>query len=258
MTIEPEVTVTNEPPDLVWLNAWLQPQHLTIEAIRSYKQTFGRNHTNPIVLKNFLHERLAASLSDFVNYEAELDTVFGLYSAMQNSPEFNPTVSAAEWTKADEKDRFFKLQKFVRLTSGKKLTPNFAAYLSFLSAFKNPKFRRFFELITGLSLDANNETFDFFKYNSGDFLRQHTDRGKDYQLAFILYLSPMWERRFGGLLSIVLPDQTTLEIEPEYNSLIIFNVDAQMEHFVSKINDCAGDRGRSTLSGWLHKPASVQ
>lgn len=128
-------------------------------------------------------------------------------------------------------------------------------YLQFLAAFKNPKFKNFFEAITGLKYDLKTETYHFYIYKKGDFLGPHNDRGGDYSIAFMLYLTPEWEADFGGALNIVFPDGEIMKIEPEYNSLVVFNVKAQAEHFVSKVKDCVGDRGRSAFSGWLHKPA---
>ncbi len=250
-----ETVNIDEPLDREWLGSWIQPQHLTDDAIGSYREAFASHPVNLVVLKNFLTEPEAAGLSRFVNDEAELETAYGLYSAMKKSPGRNASVTETEWMEAEEQDRFFRLQNFVRVSEQKRLTPNLVTYLQFLTAFKNSKFRRFFEAITGMELDLKSETYHFFTYKKGDFLGHHTDKGKNYRLAFMLYLTPEWEERFGGEFNVILPSGEITKLEPEYNSLIVFNVEARAKHFVSKINDCVGDRGRSAFSGWLHKPA---
>lgn len=240
--------------DREWLSSWIQPQHLKDDAIRSYREQFASHPANLVVVRNFLNEPEATALSNFVNDEAETETVYGLYSTMRQSSNKNPSVPEDEWTAAEEEDRFFRLRKFVRLAADKKLTPNLIMYLKFQTAFKDSRFRRFFEAITGLPFDLTSETYHFFTYKKGDFLGPHTDRGKNYSLAFMLYLTPEWEARFGGELNIVLPEGKVSKLDPEYNSLVAFNVEAQAKHFVSRIDESVGDRGRSAFSGWLHKP----
>ena len=236
-----------------YLKSWVQTQHLERQAIQGYHAEFTSHPANVIVLKQFLHETIAGDLSNFVNQEAEFETVFGLYSTMEKDPTNNAAVTEAEWLKAEEDDQFFRLRKFMRVSPEKMLTPSLARYLSFLSAFKGHSFKKYFEDITGLNINLDKETYNFFYYKKGDFLKSHTDRGDDYLLAFMLYLTPEWETHFGGLLNIVLPNSEIMRIEPEYNSLVLFNVNRQAEHFVSLINDCVGEYGRSAFSGWLHK-----
>ncbi len=250
-----EVVDIDDVLDRKWLSSWIQSQHLGDDAICSYSKMFASHPANLVVLKNFLNEREVSGLSNFVNDEAELETVYGLYSTMRKSPSKNPSVAETEWMAAEEQDRFFRLRKFVRVSDQKKLTPNLVMYLQFLAAFKNPKFRKFFETVSGLMLDSKSETYHLFTYKKGDFLGSHTDRGKNYSLAFMLYLTPEWESRFGGAFNIVLPNGDITKLEPEYNSLVLFNVEAQAKHFVSVIDDCAGNRARTAFSGWLHKPA---
>jgi hypothetical protein len=241
--------------DRAWLSAWIQPQHLENNVIQTYREEFTSHPANMIVLKNVLLNETAAKLSCFINSEAEVETLYGLYSVMENNPNGLANVTEEEWSGAEEEDRFFRLRKFVRVSPQRRLTPNLATYLSFLAAFNKPTFRYFFEEITGLTFDLKDATYHLFTYKRGDFLRAHTDRGGKYLLAFILYLSPEWEPRFGGDLNILLSDGKIAKLEPEYNSLVLFNVNAQATHFVSPVEDCAGEVGRSTFSGWLHRPS---
>jgi hypothetical protein len=240
--------------DRQWLDSWLQPKHHEADSINSYRQAFESHPCNLVVVENFLNEDVAVSLSNFVNNEAEFETFYGLYSKMENNDNNSPLAGEAEWLAADEADKFFKLRRFVRLSPQKKLTRNFASYLSFLAAFKNPKFKRFFEQITGLALNLNSETYHFFSYQKGDFLRAHSDDGKNYLLAFIIYLTQNWEPQFGGQLNVKKPDGDIIKLEPKFNSLVLFDVTARTEHWVSVVEDCVGDRSRSTFSGWMHKP----
>lgn len=254
-TTEDQTADVADALDREWLGNWIQPQHLEDEAVRSYREAFAAHPANLLVIKNFLKEPEAAGLSNFINNEAEVSTMYGLYSSVKAGSANSSIVTETEWTAAEEQDRFYKVQKFLRLSEQNKLTPNLAMYIQFLAAFKNPKFRRFFELVTGLKFDQKSETYHFYIYKKGDFLGPHDDRGGKYSLAFMMYLTPDWETRFGGSLNMVLPGGEISKMAPEYNNLVIFDVQAKAKHFVSKIEDCIGDRGRSAFSGWLHKPA---
>lgn len=253
-SVSPPATKNNAPIDREWLDSWIQPQHLKIENISSYREEITFHPARLLILENFLLDAVIDKISEFINHEAVVETIYGLYSQMENDPDGLANVSAAEWKKAAEKDRFFRLRKFVRLSPEKQLTDNLAMYLHFLSAFNDPRFRRFFEAVTGLKFSFEEATYHLFTYKKGDFLGVHTDRTKNYLLAFILYLSPDWEARFGGDLHVIQPDgEDVLKIAPNYNSIVLFNVEAQRAHYVSPIKDCAAERGRSTFSGWLHK-----
>lgn len=242
--------------DREFLGSWIQPQHLNEDAMRGYREAFQSHPVNLLVLKDFLHDHVSSALSIFINEEAEVEILYGLNSAAEKNPNHSASVSEEEWLKANDDDRFFRLRKFTRLAAGKRLTANFAVYLKFLSAFKDRRFKAFFESLTGLIFDLNSETYHFYTFKKGDYLRPHSDQIGDYSLAFMLYLSPEWESRFGGTLNINLPDRGTLKLVPEFNNLVLFNVEAQAMHYVSMIKDCAEDRGRSAFSGWLHKPMS--
>jgi Rps23 Pro-64 3,4-dihydroxylase Tpa1-like proline 4-hydroxylase len=244
----------NKMLDFAWLRSWIQPQHLEADAVERYRTAFASHPANLIVLEDFLVSSAAKNLSVFINSEAECETLYGLYSAMEKDANGIANVTEQEWHNAEEKDRFFRLRKFVRVSRDYKLTANLATYLSFLAAFNDIKFRNFFESITGLECDKGQATYHLFSYKKGDFLRSHTDRAGKYLLAFILYLTPDWSPGFGGNLNVRLPGGESLEFQPQYNSLIIFNVDRNSEHSVSVINDNADTRGRCTFSGWLHRP----
>ncbi|MDQ4144023.1 MAG: 2OG-Fe(II) oxygenase, partial [Actinomycetota bacterium] len=65
--------------------------------------------------------------------------------------------------------------------------------------------------------------------------------------------SPAWEPRFGGELKMVDPSGNVTAIEPEYNSVVLFDVAAGTTHYVDPIPPAAGDRARLSIGGWYHK-----
>ena len=84
----------------------------------------------------------------------------------------------------------------------------------------------------------------------GDFLRPHSDDNRNRRLALVIYLSHNWQRDFGGLLRVVHEDGNFTEVEPEFNSMIAFDVLSAPAHFVLPI--CA-DQPRLSIGGWYHR-----
>lgn len=241
--------------DHAWLSTWVQAQHRHEATIRSYRQIFASHPANLLVVRDFLVAEVAEKLSRFLIDEARFETLHGLYSAMKNGTSI-ALVPEEDWLRASDEDRFFKLRKFTSLSPQLRLTPNLVTYLKFRTAFNDPNFREFFAQISGVPLDKNQSTYHSFLMKAGDFLRTHDDTDNpDYQIAFILYLSPDWKPGFGGALHMIDPSGDVSRIEPEYNSLVLFKVNPRTKHFIAPIDDLAGEKGRATISGWMHKPA---
>ena len=125
-------------------------------------------------------------------------------------------------------------------------------FLRFHTAFSNPRFRAFFEELSGLAL---RHSFDFNVHclRSGDFLQDHTDDDEERRrLAFVFNLSPHWEARFGGALNFVEPGDKVTQLVPEHNSLVVFDVTTGSRHSIAPVRPAAGEQARFTISGWLY------
>lgn len=223
----------------------------------AYRRMFTEHPANLIVLRDFLNPDGAEKLSAFLGTEAQYETLYGLYSAMNNHPEGLPTATETDWLNADDSDRFFRLRKFVGLSKDSRLTPNLVAYMKFRNAFNDFAFRNFFISITGLDLDLVQSTFHSFVMKPGDFLRHHDDTGNNYLLAFVLYLAPRWQPEFGGQLEMTDPKGNVTTVEPEYNSLVLFKVNPRTKHLVTPIQSDE-NVARATISGWMHQAAAKQ
>jgi Rps23 Pro-64 3,4-dihydroxylase Tpa1-like proline 4-hydroxylase len=234
--------------------SWLQDSHYQNGAVEAYHQAFVSHPAQLLVIRNFLKPEGAEKISRFLESEAQYETLYGLYSTMNNDPRGLANATEEDWSKADEKDRFYRLRKFTGISRELQLTPNLVAYMKFRVAFNHPEFRQFFTAVSGLALHPEEATFHSFTMRSGDFLGDHDDNGSNYQLAFVMYFNPRWEARFGGILNMVDPTGNVTKIEPEYNSLVIFEVNKKTKHFVTPIQACASAEGRATISGWMHKP----
>ena len=102
---------------------------------------------------------------------------------------------------------------------------------------------------TGWSSCTLEESF-ISAYESGDYLSMHTDKNKG-SVAFVLNLTQNWRPEFGGVLNVLSTDGSYTAIPPEFNSLVLMEVDETKgtEHFVSEVSKYVTS-SRVAYSGW--------
>jgi 2OG-Fe(II) oxygenase superfamily len=226
------------------LRSWVQSHHLAPQMLTNYAQAFAASPARLIVLKNFLIEPVAQRLSTFLSAEAMYKSEYGLYSSEE-------AVTEERFTRADEVDRFFRMRKLTGTLPQFTMSRNALTYLRFRQTFKSGEFKGFFEAISGLQL-GDSDDFGSHMMIEGDFLRPHSDDNKNRRFALVIYLSRDWQPQFGGVLYVFDPNGEPIEIAPEYNSLVAFDVLVNSQHWVSPIQ-----RGpRLSIGGWYHKPTA--
>jgi len=231
--------------DSQWLQTWLQPQHLQASALEAYQNAFTSHPARLVVIENLLVPQVAERLSRFLSGEADYQREYGLYSV-------EGAVDEGQWTTAAEQDRFFRYRKLVATPARFQMSPNALTYLHFRRAFQRPEFKGFFEQISGLALGWSDD-FGAHSMLAGDFLRPHSDDNRDRRLALVIYLTEGWQPGFGGQLRVVHGDGGYTEVEPQYNSMIAFDVLAAPAHLVLPVDSAAGANQRLSIGGWYHK-----
>lgn len=238
--------------DQLWLKDWVQSRNLQPDTIKDCRRAFISHPARVLVLKNFLLDSVAEKLSHFLSHEARFELAYGLYS--KNAKDGNISgVSSTVWHEAEEEEKFYRFSDYAGVVDGFQCSSNQTIFQQFFSALRNNKFKLFFEEISALEL-GSSPLINAYSYKSGDFLSRHTDDVKNKRLSFVFYLSPHWERRFGGLLHLIDYNGKITEIDPDYNSLVIFDVAAKSKHFISSVEQCAGERARLSISGWFLAP----
>lgn len=236
------------------LSSWIQPHHLQSEAIKNHNQLFTSHPARMLIIKQFLPAEVARSLSRFLTHEANFTINYGLYS---NANRYGnvPDISEQLWLEADPQNRFYRFSEITGALAQYRKSANLETFRNFVAALKGEAFRSYFEAVSGIDLGPV-PLVNAYAYRVGDFLSLHTDNVKDKRLSFVFYLSPQWESDFGGTLHMIAPDGKALEVNPEHNSMIIFDVTARTEHFISPVEARAGDKARLTISGWFLTPHS--
>ena len=240
--------------DQASLNSWIQSHHLRSEAIKNHHQFFTSHPSRMLVIKQFLLNEVAESLSHFLTYEAAFTISYGLYSNANRHGNV-PDISEQVWLEADPQSRFYRFSEITGALERYRFSLNLSMFRHFVAALKGDDFRSYFEKVSGIELGPV-PLVNAYSYRVGDFLSLHTDDVKDKRLSFVFYLSPQWEPDFGGILHLTDSAGNVLEVSPEHNSLIIFDVTAKTEHFISPVKAGAGDKARLTISGWFLTPDS--
>jgi Rps23 Pro-64 3,4-dihydroxylase Tpa1-like proline 4-hydroxylase len=239
-------------PDQLWLKDWAQSKHFQPDTIEACRQAFISHPARVLALKNFLLDPVAEKISRFLSHEARFEVAYGLYS--KNVKDGNISgVSPTAWLAAEEEEKFYRFSDYAGVLDEFQFSPNRTAFQQFFAALRNDKFKLFFEEISGLEL-GSTPLINAYSYKPGDFLSYHTDDVKNKRLSFVFYFSPHWERRFGGSLHLIDHNGEVTEIDPDYNSLVIFDVAAKTRHFINPVEQRAGERARLTVSGWFLTP----
>jgi len=228
------------------LEAWIQPQHLENGAIARYQRDFAAHPARMLVLDEFLVDDVAEKLNRFLAEEADYYTEHGIYS-------IEGAVSEAQWLEAPENDRFFRLGKLSNIRPEFLLSQNSLTYLQFRQAFQGAALKSFFEAVTCLQLSESDD-FGSHSMRAGDFLKPHSDDNRDRQAAIVIYLSKDWQSRLGGTLRMIDPTGRETDVDPSFNSMVVFDVLADTTHYVTQVDGAAGERARLTIGGWYHRP----
>jgi hypothetical protein len=230
---------------LAWLSAWLQPRHLEPASLAAYRAAFAEHPARLVVLRSVLREEAAERVASFLA-RAPFSLSRGLYSA-------NGPVAPARWEVAPEEDRFFRFSLLVDALRGAPAEPDLLAYLGLRRALSTPAVAGFFEAVTGLPLGAPTEP-NVIAMRAGDYLRRHTDAGQRRRVAFVLYLGGPWEPAYGGALHVADRAGGVARVEPEHNSMVVFDVAAHLHHWVAPVEPAAAARARIGVGGWLLEP----
>ena len=230
------------------LGKWIQPQHLDEENLARYRDSFARHPAQLVVVENFLLDDVAERISRFLEGEALFQKEHGLYS-------IEGAVPQEDWESAEDDDRLFRLSRLEGISPEHLMSPNAVTYLRLRQSLQQPEFREFFEALTGLEFGSSDD-FGVHSMSVGDFLRAHSDDLRNRSIAFVMYLSaPAGAHRTGEPSTWSIETGGESRIEATFNSIVVFDVQAENAHLVAPIEAAAGDTRRLTIGGWYPKPS---
>lgn len=196
-----------------------------------------------VQVENFLQPEIADKISRFLHSEVTFGPIYGVHKKSQH------IVDHKEWMEAPEEKKFFHyemMDSFGRPNLGN----GPMTFLKLRQLLSSEEFCRIAQQITGESLPSVTQA-RVHRFRSGHYLRAHDDRMGARKIAYILYLSPQWETQFGGQLSLIGQDGTKEQLEPAYNSLVLFDVTRHKEHYIEALTPKSEGQSRDTMGGWF-------
>lgn len=207
-------------------------------------QAYRNSSFSAVQVQDFLNEDIAGAVSAFLLEEARFTQVYGVHSVPGHATD------VATWTATPERDRLFH-NEMLDGTGGLPTSRNLLSFLRLRKYFSSEQFCEMVSECTQLELPSAFEP-RVHSLRQRHYLRAHHDRAGSRRIAYILYLSPGWQPDFGGQLTMLAADGEKMTVTPRYNSLLLFDVYAQEEHYIEPVLPLAGERQRLTMSAWLN------
>lgn len=223
--------------------AFLSQSSLVSSRMHHLSQQFRDQPFRHVQIDDFLKPDVAESVSSFLSYEAQYDSVYGVKSVAGRDTD------EATWSRAPENDRLFFNEMLVG--NEKKISRDLLSFIKLRQYFSSDAFCQYASAITGLTLPSSLDA-RVHLFREGHYLRQHSDRVKSRRVAYILYLTPDWKAEFGGGLAITGKDGEETRILPRYNSLLMFDIFTQKEHNIEPVLPASKGKARVTMSAWLN------
>ncbi|GFY57993.1 prolyl 3-hydroxylase OGFOD1 [Trichonephila inaurata madagascariensis] len=148
-----------------------------------------------------------------------------------------------------------KLSDLYQFKQSKDLSTFRTPYITNLRNLIYGKFLEWMKTITNIPLTDQVDMFCSC-YTYTDHLLCHDDELEGRRIAYIYYLSPEWEEKYGGRLDLFNtvsdePSEVITSFIPKWNNLIFFEVSPVSYHQVSEV---LAFKTRTSISGWFYGP----
>lgn len=209
---------------------WLNKEHITAPALRSYRQQLLQQKPRYVVIDNLFHssqlEQVLKQLQQAHGWQTQKHTYSKLY------------VNDKKWQNTPEPERFVKRDLWLRSTT---TTPNNLAQ-QFLEYLREEEFLKLLSRLFKVQLTDKNVAnpainTNYFRLGSSDFVHQHADDSPGREVCMLLYLNKDWQENQGGDLVFQGQDNNTIAIAPLFNRCVLFDpASPGAEHWVKAVN----------------------
>lgn len=226
------------------LGALMNERHLIGSQMEVYRDQFRQHPLKIIQIRNCLKPKIADQIAKYLAEEAQYSTIYGLYSRKPHQ------VDETEWLNAPDEDRIFIYDMIDRSEQPPGFAPTLLQYLKLRKLVDTEAFRSFAMHVCDISVNRTNVAVTH-KFDENQFLRRHNDKSGNRKIAFILYLTPNWQSEYGGALHIVGKSNEEAYFQPEFNSLVMFDVQGHDYHEIQQLKQLPDGVARYTLGGWF-------
>lgn len=219
---------------------WLQPQHVSREAILYLHNRLPSEFNDGVLLDNFLNEEKLSRLYHFVENEATFAPLYKIRNRRES-------VTEEVFLSTPEVDRFLSRRRVTGLKANFEMSPNWLTYRSFLEFCKNI-LPGYLSACTNCALTLESQVTHSHTYRN--FLKPHSDVLQGRKICIVFYLSKGWCPEDGGQFIMEREGGNNLLIEATYNRLNIFIPSDQTYHYVARHTEQAKAKNRICHVAW--------
>ncbi|MBZ9612681.1 2OG-Fe(II) oxygenase [Rheinheimera maricola] len=226
---------------------WLNEQHVTDAALRTYRKALLRACPNHLVIDNLFANDKLEQVMRILQRDTDWQAQQHSYSALY--------VDETTWQKTRNSQRFVQRDVWQRPAfDATHPAANVAA--EFLSFLRSDQFMALLSGIFNVSLtDINVAKPDintnFFRLKATDFVNQHADDSPGREVCMLLYLNKDWQSDNGGELMFMGKDNNHITIAPLYNRCVLFNPSSEgAEHWVKALTTDNRQHCRYNVTSW--------
>ncbi|MEO9635795.1 MAG: 2OG-Fe(II) oxygenase family protein [Roseobacter sp.] len=216
---------------------------MTPERIAEFGQRYRSHPLRMVQIEDVLPDHIADTVSGLLTSGTEFGSVYGLHKTRGH------VVDRDSWLNAEEENRFFHYE-MMSGSKGQKFGKENLTFLKLRQFLSSDEFCAFVRDVTDQTISSVTRS-RVHRLKLGHYLRPHHDRSGARTIAYILYLSRDWHKQFGGQLTLVGSDGFKEHLEPNYNSLILFDVTQNKEHYIEELTIQSKGFARDTMSGWF-------
>lgn len=226
------------------LNKWLQPQHLTPEAIGDAARCFAARPERYVVLDNFLALDRLELIRRVLLSDGELETIYRINDVVGS-------VDRKIFNATPDENRFIYEKIYRGPSPGKEMAPSVLSDLLFRRELGGDAFLSWLAASTGRKVSRAGK-INLKWLDRSHFLRWHHDRVESRTVCMVLYLHEHWRPDFAGRFLMRRFDGGVDIVEPLCNRLILFDPQVGAYHAVEPITEAAGDWPRLNYTAWFY------
>ncbi|MBF0406657.1 MAG: 2OG-Fe(II) oxygenase [Candidatus Riflebacteria bacterium] len=200
------------------ISDWIQPQHLTSEAIAHYSGVMASNPEKIVVIDDFLFDRHIRNFQELMEKAGRKELIYGL-------PGDPPRVSREKWLSVPEEKRFYTFLEVSGPNSGYEMSEAYLTHLLWRAFLKSQQFFDFIFEISGLKVNSV-DCVNAKEFAKGHFLREHCDTYPNRKIEFVLGFSSDWKREYGGQFLFFRNENSvwkqSADVEYKYNRMLMF------------------------------------
>ncbi|GAB6039780.1 2OG-Fe(II) oxygenase [Endothiovibrio diazotrophicus] len=229
--------------DLESLGRWIQPAHLTPEAIAEAARRFQGSPDRYLYLDGFLEPERLAAIRTLVLEEGRMEPAHKLY----DPPGW---VDEATFEAAPEGRRFISERIYQGPKPGYEMSGPVLLDAAFRMLMRSAPFLAWLSAIVGRPA-REPEGIKLKWLDRGHFLRRHSDAAENRVACMVLYLHEQWRPEYDGRFVMFGNDGGRQFVEPICNRLLLFDPYAGTAHEVEPMAEAMGEWVRINYTVWF-------